>query len=72
VPPIVYLASERSDWLTGRVIQCGNGRIGLFSNPVVTREVVADGVWDLDTAFTEMESAFQETILRPNPFAPKG
>jgi NAD(P)-dependent dehydrogenase (short-subunit alcohol dehydrogenase family) len=71
VPPVVYLASERSDWLTGRVIQCGNGRIGLFSNPTVTREVVTDGVWDLDTAFTEMESAFQEAILRPNPFAPK-
>jgi NAD(P)-dependent dehydrogenase (short-subunit alcohol dehydrogenase family) len=72
VPPVVYLASEQSDWLTGRIIQCGNGRIGLFSNPVVTREVVTDGHWDLDTAFTEMESAFQEAILRPNPFAPRG
>jgi len=72
VPPVVYLASERSDWLSGRVIQCGNGRIGLFSNPVVTREVVTDGVWDMDTAFSEMETAFQEAILRPNPFAPKG
>jgi NAD(P)-dependent dehydrogenase (short-subunit alcohol dehydrogenase family) len=72
VPPVIYVASERSDWLTGRVIQCGNGRIGLFSNPVVTREVVTDGLWDLDTAFTEMETAFQEAILRPNPFAPRG
>jgi NAD(P)-dependent dehydrogenase (short-subunit alcohol dehydrogenase family) len=72
VPPVVYIASEQSDWLTGRVIQCGNGRIGLFSNPVVTREVVTDGLWDMDTAFTEMESAFQEAILRPNPFAPRG
>jgi NAD(P)-dependent dehydrogenase (short-subunit alcohol dehydrogenase family) len=72
VPPVIYVASERSDWLTGRVIQCGNGRIGLFSNPVVTREVVTDGLWDLDTAFTEMETAFQVAILRPNPFAPRG
>ncbi|MEN8161402.1 MAG: SDR family NAD(P)-dependent oxidoreductase [Myxococcota bacterium] len=72
VPPVIYVASEQSEWLTGRVIQCGNGRIGLFSNPVVTREVVTDGLWDLDTAFTEMESAFQEAILRPNPFAPRG
>jgi NAD(P)-dependent dehydrogenase (short-subunit alcohol dehydrogenase family) len=72
VPPVVYVASEQSAWLTGRIIQCGNGRIGLFSNPVVTREVVTDGLWDLDTAFTEMESAFQEAILRPNPFAPRG
>jgi len=72
VAPVIYVASERSDWLTGRVIQCGNGRIGLFSNPMVTREVVTDGLWDLDVAFTEMESAFQEALLRPNPFAPKG
>jgi hypothetical protein len=72
VPPVVYLASERSGWLTGRVIQRGNGRIGLFSNPVVAREVVTDGLWDLDTAFAEMESSFQEAILRPNPFAPNG
>ena len=69
VPPVIYLASERSAWLTGRVVQCGNGRIGLFSNPVVTREVVTDGVWDLDVAMNEMESAFQEAILQPNPFA---
>jgi hypothetical protein len=50
-------------------VQCGNGRIGLFSNPLITREVVTDGVWDMDVAFTEMESAFQEAILYPNPFA---
>ncbi len=73
VPPVVYLASERSEWLNGRVIQCGNGRIGLFTNPTIQREVVTDGVWDLDGAFAEMESAFQEAILHPNPFArPRG
>jgi hypothetical protein len=43
------------------VIQCGNGRIGLL--------VVTDGVWALDVTFSEMENAFQEAILRPNPFA---
>lgn len=73
VPPVLYLASERSAWLNGRVVQCGNGRIGLFANPVITREVVTDGVWDMDVAFAEMESSFQEAILYPNPFArPKG
>ena len=73
VPPVVYLATEQSSWLNGRVIQCGNGRIGLFSNPTIQREVVTDGVWNLDTAFAEMESAFQEAILHPNPFArPRG
>ena len=69
VPPVIYLASERSAWLTGRIVQCGNGRIGLFANPVITREVVTDGLWDLDVAMNEMESSFQEAILHPNPFA---
>ncbi len=71
VPPVIYMASERSAWLNGRIVQCGNGRIGLFSNPVITREVVTDGVWEMDTAFAEMESAFQEALFSPNPFAKK-
>ncbi len=73
VPPVIYLASERGAWLNGRIVQCGNGRIGLFSNPTITREVVTDGVWNLDVAMDEMESAFQEALLHPNPFQrPRG
>ena len=73
VPPVVYLASERSDWITRRVIAAGNGRISLLTNPTVEREVVTAGVWDLDSAFAEMEGAFQEAILWPNPFdRPRG
>ena len=71
VPPVLYLATEQSDWINGRIIQCGNGRIGLFSNPSILREVVTDGVWDTDTAFAEMESSFKEALLHPNPFARK-
>ncbi|MDJ0788351.1 MAG: SDR family NAD(P)-dependent oxidoreductase [Myxococcota bacterium] len=73
VPPVVWLATEECDWINGRILQCGNGRIGLFSNPSVLREVVTDGVWDLDTAFAEMDSSFREALLHPNPFArPRG
>jgi hypothetical protein len=73
VPPVVWLATEECDWINGRILQCGNGRIGLFSNPAVLREVVTDGVWDLDSAFTEMDSSFREALLHPNPFArPRG
>ena len=32
VPPIVYLASEESEWLNRRVISSGNGKIGLHAN----------------------------------------
>jgi len=68
VPPVIYLASEQAGWINGRILQAGNGRIGLFNSPAVEREVITDGVWDLDTAFEEMEGAFKEAIVYPNPF----
>jgi len=69
VPPVLYLAMERSGWINGRVIESGNGSIGLFSNPVMTRQVTKDGVWDLDEAIQEMETSFRSAIEQPNPFA---
>ena len=69
VPPVVYLASERSAWLNRRVIFAGNGRISLLSNPEVTREVVSvTGTWEGDAVYDEMEEAFQSAILWPNIF----
>ena len=69
VPPVLYLAMEQSDWINGRVIESGNGKIGLFSNPVMTRQIMTDGLWDDDVAIAEMETAFREAIHQPNPFA---
>ncbi len=69
VPPVVYLASEQSEWLNRRVIFAGNGRISLMSNPVVEREIVsASGTWDIPTAFAEIETSFKEALLYPNIF----
>lgn len=73
VPPVVWLASEQSGWMNGRILQAGNGRIGLFNSPAIEREVTTPGVWDLDQAFEEMETAFKEAVVYPNPFRkPKG
>ena len=52
----------------GRIIQAGNGRIGLFNSPAIEREVTTPGVWDLDAAFEEMNTSFREAIDYPNPF----
>ena len=68
VPPVIYLASEKSEWLNGRIIQAGNGRIGLFTSPAVELEVTTPGVWDMDVAFEEMEGAFKNAVVYPNPF----
>jgi NAD(P)-dependent dehydrogenase (short-subunit alcohol dehydrogenase family) len=69
VPPVVYLASERSDWLNRRIIFSGNGRIALWANPVIERELVSlTGTWDNETAFQEIEESFKAAILWPNFF----
>ena len=68
VPPVVWLASEQSAWMNGRIIQAGNGRIGLFNSPVIEREVTTPGLWDMDDAFAEMNTVFKEALVYPNPF----
>jgi len=68
VPPVVWLASEESSWMNGRIIQAGNGRIGLFNSPAIEREVTTPGIWDMDDAFAEMNTAFKEAVVYPNPF----
>ena len=69
VPPVVYLAMEESSWINGRIIESGNGKIGLFSNFEMQRQVGTDGVWKLDAALEEMKGAFHQAIVSPNPFA---
>ena len=69
VPPVVYLASERSDWLNRRVIFAGDGRISLMTDPVVEREIVShSGTWDLDVAIDQIEESFKSAVLWPNFF----
>jgi NAD(P)-dependent dehydrogenase (short-subunit alcohol dehydrogenase family) len=69
VPPVLYLASERSNWLNRRIIFAGNGRISLFTNPVVEREIVSlSGKWDNEAAFREIEESFRAAIHYPNFF----
>lgn len=68
VPPVVYLASEQSEWLNRRIIFAGNGRISLMTNPVFEREIVsASGTWDVPTAFAEIEASFKGSVS-PNIF----
>jgi NAD(P)-dependent dehydrogenase (short-subunit alcohol dehydrogenase family) len=74
VPIVLYLASTESGWLNRRVIGAGNGRISLFRESGIEREIVASsGVWDTASAFTEIEGAFRSAIEHPNPFdRPRG
>lgn len=74
VPAVAYLASVRSDWLNRRVISAGNGRIGLMNELDLEREITASsGVWDVPTAFAEIEDSFRAAVQYPNIFdRPRG
>lgn len=61
-PPVVYLASEESDWLNGRVIGASGYQISLFNNPEVIREISSPAPWELDDAFEAMERSFRPAI----------
>jgi NAD(P)-dependent dehydrogenase (short-subunit alcohol dehydrogenase family) len=65
-PPVVYLASEDSDWLTGRVIGVWGYHIALFNNPTVICDLASPEPWTVDRAATEMEHAFK-TVLEGDP-----
>jgi NAD(P)-dependent dehydrogenase (short-subunit alcohol dehydrogenase family) len=61
-PAVAYLASDRSDWCTGQVIQARGYTIGLYNIPAVIREIASPGPWDLDTAFEMIERNFTPAV----------
>ena len=61
-PPLVYLASKESDWLTGRVIGVRGYQIQLYNNPAVIRELRATGPWSIDDCCEQMERSFRPAV----------
>lgn len=73
-PPVVYLASEESDWLSGRVIGARGYEIELVRNPVTEATLYSDKMWGIDEACEEMERVFKPMIegranWYPRPYA---
>ncbi len=74
-PPVVYLASKDSDWLSGRVIGARGGQIELWDNPVVASTLKSDQPWEVDAACEQMEKVFKPIVegatatLFPRPVA---
>jgi hypothetical protein len=58
-PVALYLASERSDWLTGRVLFAGGYDVGLYANPQVIRQLSAPGPWDYEHLVQSVEKSFR-------------
>jgi NAD(P)-dependent dehydrogenase (short-subunit alcohol dehydrogenase family) len=58
-PVALYLASEQSDWLTGRVISAQGFDVGLYENPQIIRQLSAPGPWDYGKLATVLERSFR-------------
>jgi NAD(P)-dependent dehydrogenase (short-subunit alcohol dehydrogenase family) len=70
-PVALYLASERSGWLTGRVISAAGFEVGLYANPQVIRQLSAPGPWQYDKLAAMIEKGFRPAAdgLPPSLFA---
>jgi NAD(P)-dependent dehydrogenase (short-subunit alcohol dehydrogenase family) len=70
-PVALYLASERSDWLTGRVVSSAGFEVGLYQNPQIIRQLSSTGPWEYDRLAQLMESSFRPVAdgLPPSLFA---
>lgn len=62
VPAIVYLASEDSGWLSGRVVGAQEYRISLWTEPEIQRQIISPGPWSMDDVFTLMPAAFKPVV----------
>ena len=60
--PLVYIASEASDWLNGQVIQAMGYDIGLYSQYEVIRNLSGTERWSVGRAAEEIERVFKPAI----------
>jgi hypothetical protein len=58
-PMCAYLASAKSDWLTGRTFGVSGFKVGLYNNPETIAEVTSDGPWTLPDLESKLVSTFK-------------
>ena len=64
-PIVAYLASERSGWITGRVIHSMGYEISLYSNPEPVVRLIGTGPWDDDEELAaQVERSFGPQLGR--------
>jgi NAD(P)-dependent dehydrogenase (short-subunit alcohol dehydrogenase family) len=66
-PLVAYLASERSGWITGRIVHAAGYEVALYDNPHPVIRVVGAGPWSLDALAGQIESSFGPMLGRPGP-----
>ena len=56
---VAYLASERSGWLTGRIVHSSGYEVSLYNNPAPVVRLIGQEAWDLDSLAEQVERSFQ-------------
>jgi NAD(P)-dependent dehydrogenase (short-subunit alcohol dehydrogenase family) len=56
---VAYLASERSGWLTGRVVHSAGYEVSLYNNMAPVVRLIADQPWQLDDLAAQVERSFR-------------
>jgi NAD(P)-dependent dehydrogenase (short-subunit alcohol dehydrogenase family) len=63
-PVVAYLASERSGWITGRVIHSSGYEVSLYNNPEPIIRLINSGPWDADALEAQVERTFGPLLGR--------
>ena len=60
--PLVYIASEASDWLNGQIIGASGYDIQLFNKPAVIRQMRGYERWTVEGAAEQIEDIFKPAV----------
>ena len=69
-PLVVWLASDDAANVNGRVFFIETGRVGLYSEPVLEKQLVKAGGWTIDELFMFMPATMTGELMNPDPPQP--
>jgi NAD(P)-dependent dehydrogenase (short-subunit alcohol dehydrogenase family) len=62
---VAYLASERSGWLTGRIVHSSGFEVSLYNNMAPVVRLIGPEPWELDELANQVERSFKPVPGRP-------
>ena len=66
--PLVYIASEQSDWLNGQIVGASGYELQLFNKPAVIRQVRGTERWSVEGAAQQIEELFKPAVAGGGSF----
>jgi NAD(P)-dependent dehydrogenase (short-subunit alcohol dehydrogenase family) len=61
-PIVAYLASERSGWITGRIVHSAGYEVSLYNNPEPVVRLIGNEPWELDELAEQVERSFRPQL----------